>query len=110
MALFVHFGMKLLWAVVIYLFVCFLSTEARRGGGNRKRNDDRRSDSKISMKGSAAELRSANQRSGGQMLSKHERDAVNTILHFHDSHDPDKPVPNWAQKEMHKAQRRNGML
>lgn len=91
--------------VLLVLVVLFVIAEGRRSrggrGGGRNRENDRM------IKGSAANLRSADKRSGGELLSKSERKAVNTILHYHDSHDSNSQLPQWAVDKARNAERRN---
>lgn len=91
--------------VLLVLVVLFVIAEGRRSRGGRGGGRNRQNDHMI--KGSAATLRSADKRSGGELLSKSERKAVNTILHYQNSHDSNSQLPQWAVDKARNAERRN---
>lgn len=90
---------------IVFLALIFVIVDGRRSRGSRGGKRNRENDNFI--KGAAANLRSADKRSGGELLSKRERNAVNTILHYHDSHDGDSRLPKWAVDKFRNAQERN---
>jgi hypothetical protein len=69
--------------------------EPRQSRG-QQRNNYNNNQNVAAMKGDAINIRNAHERSGQILLNKDEKRAVNTVIHFHDSHDPSEPIPQWA--------------
>lgn len=106
--------------LIISTFQAFFFVDGRRSRGGRQRESEYNSfsgggysggnyDQDTALKGLAANLRSMDERSGREFLSGRERKAVNTAIHFHDHHDPEKEIPHRVKQSIRSAQQRAGL-
>ena len=57
--------------------------------------------SMIKMKGTAVDMRNIDKRLSESLFDKTERNAINVIIHYHDTHSD--AIPQWAVNKMNAA-------